>query len=58
MKDPDYAAHDTVVRIANNTEADLYFDVDYKQQVVFSESSKKLPHYQWLTAVSGAKNSC
>jgi hypothetical protein len=42
MGDPNYAAHGAVIRITNNTDADLYFGVKYKQQVVFSESSKEI----------------
>ncbi|RKP27697.1 hypothetical protein SYNPS1DRAFT_26665 [Syncephalis pseudoplumigaleata] len=37
-----YAAHGAVVRISNNTGADLYYGVKYKQEVVFSEKSKAI----------------
>ncbi|KAI8051225.1 hypothetical protein BDF22DRAFT_692618 [Syncephalis plumigaleata] len=52
MRDPNYAAHGAVVRIANNTDADLYFGVKYKQEIVFSESTKEItplsPEYKKL----------
>ncbi|KAI9591054.1 hypothetical protein BDF19DRAFT_293597 [Syncephalis fuscata] len=42
MKDPDYAAHGAVIRITNNTSADQFYGIKYKQDVIFSGKTKDI----------------